>query len=85
MFLNLRFTTMGAAMPTVSVEPSSAIEMIGPYLAAKVICPHPDCKKENIFLRSEGPLSDVKVVEVCSHVKAHYVDDDCLSQFEFTW
>lgn len=72
-------------MPTIYVEPSTAIDMIGPYLAAKVICPHPDCKKENVFTRLEGPLSQVKVVDICSHVKAHILDDDCASQFEFSW
>lgn len=62
-------------------QPSTAIEMIGGYLAAKVICPA--CNVENVLLRTEGPVSPVKPVSVCSHIRAHFVDDDGESQFEF--
>jgi hypothetical protein len=40
------------------VAPSSAINMIGPYLAAYAVCPF--CKYENVFTRLEGPVSPVK-------------------------
>lgn len=63
------------------VEPSTAMDMIGPYLAAKVICPV--CSLENLLVRMEGPVSPVKAVSVCSHLRAHIVDDDGVSQFEF--
>ena len=68
-------------MCTELVKPSSAIDMIGPYLAAKVVCPF--CKKENVFTHMEGPTSPVKVVDVCEHIRAHVVEDG-ESQFEFT-
>lgn len=63
------------------VAPSSAIDMIGPYLAARVVCPC--CQQENVLLRTEGPTSAVKPVAVCSHIRAHIIDDDGESQFEF--
>lgn len=63
------------------VSPSSAIDMIGPYLAAKVYCPC--CGKENLLTRLEGPVSPVKPVDICPHIRAHFIDDDGESQFEF--
>ena len=64
-----------------TVSPSSSIDMIGPYLAAKVVCPC--CQLENVLLRSEGPTSSVKALDVCKHIRAHIIDDDGESQFEF--
>lgn len=63
------------------VAPSSAINMIGPYLAAYAVCPF--CKYENIFTRLEGPVSPVKAVSVCEHIRAHFIDDEGESKFEF--
>lgn len=63
------------------VSPSSAIDMIGSYLAAKVCCPC--CGMENVLTRLEGPVSPVKPVYVCRHIRAHFIDDDGESQFEF--
>ncbi|WP_455233190.1 hypothetical protein [Geopseudomonas aromaticivorans] len=63
------------------VEPSTAIDMIGPYLAAKVVCPA--CSTENVLVRIEGPTSPVKPVSVCGHIRAHVIDDDGESKFEF--
>lgn len=68
-------------MATHIASPSSSIDMIGPYLAAKVCCPC--CKKENVFTRLEGPVSPVNPVDVCRHIRAHFIDDDGESQFEF--
>lgn len=34
------------------VKPSTAIDIIGPYLAAKVICPA--CALENVLVHIEG-------------------------------
>lgn len=72
---------MGKKMALHIVSPSSAIDMIGPYLAAKVTCPC--CQLENVFLRSEGPTSAVKALSVCQHIRAHVVDDEGESKFEF--
>lgn len=67
---------------TITLVPeSTAIDMIGPYLAAKVVCPV--CKYENVLAHIEGPTSPVKVVSVCQHITAHVVDDDGVSSFEF--
>ncbi|MCE2571757.1 hypothetical protein [Motilimonas eburnea] len=63
------------------VPDSNSLDMIGPYLAAKAVCPY--CQKENVFLRLEGPTSPVKPVLVCSHIRAHVIDDDGVSNFEF--
>lgn len=63
------------------VEPSSAIDMIGPYLAAKVVCPV--CNVENLLARMEGPVSPVNPVSICSHIRAHIVDEEGVSKFEF--
>lgn len=63
------------------VPDGGSFDMIGPYLAAKVVCPC--CEKENVFLRLEGPISPVKPVSVCSHIRAHVIDDDGVSNFEF--
>lgn len=63
------------------VAPSSAIDMIGPYLAAKVTCPF--CNMENVLRRLEGPVSPVRAIDVCDHIRAHVIDDDCESMFEF--
>ncbi|UTZ34955.1 hypothetical protein HB762_27210 (plasmid) [Vibrio campbellii] len=63
------------------VPGSSSIDMIGPYLAAKAVCPC--CDTQNVFVRVEGPTSPVKPVTVCSHIRAHVIDDDGLSNFEF--
>lgn len=68
-------------MPITLVPESSAIDMIGPYLAAKAICP--GCKHENILVHIEGPTSPVKAISVCPHITAHIVDDDGVSNFEF--
>lgn len=68
-------------MPLQLVPPSTAIDMIGPYLAAKVICPA--CNTENLLVRTEGPTSSVKPVSVCRHIRAHLIDDEGDSQFEF--
>jgi len=63
------------------VPESTAIDMIGPYLAAKVVCP--GCEVENVLVHTEGPGSPVKPVAVCSHIRAYLVDDDGLGTFEF--
>ena len=63
------------------VKPSSAYDMIGPYLAAKPTCPF--CKKENVLAHMEGYSSPVKVVSVCEHLRAHIVNDEGESDFEF--
>ncbi|MEH6688766.1 MAG: hypothetical protein V7693_16070 [Halopseudomonas sabulinigri] len=65
------------------VYPSTAIDMLGPYLAAKVTCPA--CQHENLLVRTEGPVSPVKAVDVCSHIRAHIIDDDGESVFEFEY
>jgi hypothetical protein len=64
------------------VESSSAIDMIGPYLAARATCPA--CKHENVLLHIEGPTSPVKPVSVCRHITAHIVEDG-VSNFEFSY
>ncbi len=64
-----------------TVTPSSAIDMLGPYLTAKVTCP--GCNKENVLLRLEGPTSPVKAFDVCTHILAHVIDDEGESLFEF--
>ena len=63
------------------VPESTAIDMLGPYLSAKVVCP--GCKVENVLVHTEGPGSPVKPVSVCSHIRAYLVDDDGLGNFEF--
>lgn len=68
-------------MATALVAASSAIDMIGPYLAAKVVCP--TCDVENVLVRTEGPTSPVKPVSVCSHIRAQVWDEDGESHFEF--
>lgn len=68
-------------MATTNVAPSTAIDMIGPYLAAKVMCP--GCGVENVLVRTEGPTSPVKPISICRHLRAHLIDDDGESQFEF--
>ncbi|SIQ99073.1 hypothetical protein [Aquipseudomonas alcaligenes] len=60
---------------------STAFDMIGPYLAAKVVCT--GCHLENILVHTEGPASPVKPVDVCSHIRAYFVDEDGLGTFEF--
>lgn len=64
------------------VPESTAIDMIGPYLAAKAICP--GCAYENVLVHIEGPTSPVKVVSVCQHITAHVVEDG-VSNFEFEY
>ncbi len=63
------------------VYASSAIDMLGPYLASKAVCPK--CGHENILVHIEGPASPVKPVDICSHIKAHVVDENGNSQYEF--
>ncbi|MBR8426179.1 hypothetical protein [Burkholderia cenocepacia] len=63
------------------VPESTAIDMIGPYLAAKAVCPA--CQYENVLAHIEGPNSPVKPVSVCQHITAHVIDDDGISCFEF--
>ncbi len=48
-----------------TVTPSSAIDMLGPYLTARVT--YPGCNKENVLLHLEGPTSPVKAYDVCTH------------------
>jgi hypothetical protein len=67
-------------MTTTLVPASSAIEMIGPYLAAKAVCPA--CLHENVLVHLEEPVSPVKPVDVCNHIVAHIVEDG-VSNFEF--
>ncbi len=67
-------------MCTELVKPSSAIEMIGAYLAAKPTCPF--CNKENVLVHIEGYTSPVKTVDVCKHLTAHEVIEG-ESHFEF--
>lgn len=63
------------------VSPSIDIDMIGPYLAARATCP---CRgKVNTFVRVEGPISAVKPIDVCGHIRAHIIDEECESKFEF--
>lgn len=63
------------------VPASSAIDMLGPYLASKAVCPV--CRKENILVHLEGPASPVKPVDVCPHIKSHIIDEDGNSHYEF--
>lgn len=63
------------------VPASSAIDMVGPYLASRATCPV--CSKVNTLLHMEGPASAVKAHDVCKHIKAHLVDDDGNSAYEF--
>lgn len=63
------------------VQASSAIDMLGPYLASRATCPF--CQHENTLVHLEGPASPVKPVDVCGHIKAHLVDDDGNSEYEF--
>ena len=67
-------------MATTLVPQSSAIDMIGPYLAAKATCPA--CSFENVLVHIEGPTSPVKPVLVCSHITAHVIEEG-VSHFEF--
>jgi hypothetical protein len=62
------------------IPESDAIDMIGPYLAAKAICPA--CSYENVLVHMEGPTSPVKPVLVCAHLTAHVIEEG-LSHFEF--
>jgi hypothetical protein len=55
--------------------------MLGPYLAAKVVCP--GCGLENQLVHIEGPASPVKPIDVCAHIRAHVRDSDGNSLFEF--
>jgi len=64
-----------------TVAPSTAIDMIGPYLAARVTCPF--CKHVNELVRTEGPISPVKALSVCTHIRAHLVTEEGESMFEF--
>lgn len=70
-------------MATTLIPASTSIDMIGPYLAAKVTCPA--CQHENVLVHIEGPTSPVKPVSVCHHITAHVVDDDGVSNFEFEY
>lgn len=63
------------------ISASSAIDMLGPYLASRVTCPY--CQFVNTLVHLEGPASPVKPVSVCGHIKAHLVDDVGNSQYEF--
>ena len=63
------------------VAESSSIDMIGPYLAAKVMCP--GCELENVLVHTEGPISPVKPIWVCQHMRAYVVDDEGMPFFEF--
>lgn len=63
------------------VQASSAIDMLGPYLASRATCPF--CLHENTLVHIEGPASPVKSVNVCGHIKAHLVGDDGNSEYEF--
>lgn len=63
------------------VQASSAIDMLGPYLASRATCPF--CQHENTLVHLEGPASPVKPVDVCGHIKAHLVDEDGNSEYEF--
>lgn len=65
------------------VKESSAFDMIGPYLAAKAVCP--GCQRENVLLYSESYGSPVKTLKVCEHIKAHIVDEEGLGVFEFDY
>lgn len=62
------------------VAPSRTIDMIGPNLAAKVTCPF--CNLENVFRRLEGPVSPVRSIDICEHIRAHVIDDDGERMFE---
>lgn len=68
-------------MTTWVVSASSAIDMLGPYLASRAQCPF--CQYENTLIHLEGPASPVKPVDVCCHIKAHLLDDDGNSEYEF--
>jgi hypothetical protein len=68
-------------MSTTLVEQSSAIDMIGPYLKDNARCP--GCGHNNLFVHTESMVSPVKVVDVCTHIRAFLVDDNGVGQFEF--
>lgn len=56
------------------VPESTAIDMIGPYLVEQA--PYPFCGTQNLPLHTEGPLSPVKVHEVCKHIRGYGLDED---------
>lgn len=68
-------------MTTKIVPASSAIDMLGPYLASRAVCPF--CHHENTLIHLEGPVSPVKPVDVCGHIKARLCDEDGNSEYEF--
>ena len=63
------------------VAPSSAIDMLGPYLTAKVTCPF--CKLENVLLYQESYGSAVKPHAVCQHLAArNLLDGETVFEFD---
>lgn len=68
-------------MATQTVAASSAYNMIGPYLASEVTCPF--CQHHNQLVHIEGYASPVKPVDVCRHIRAHIVDEDGGSSYQF--
>lgn len=63
------------------VPESSAIDLVGPYLAARATCPF--CGLENTLLHVEGPASPVKLHEVCKHIRAYFLDEDGTGFLDF--
>lgn len=68
-------------MRTQRVPESSAIDLVGPYLAARATCPF--CGLENTLLHTDGPASPVKTHEVCKHIRAYGHDDEGEGFLEF--
>ena len=60
---------------------SSAINMKGPYLTTECICPY--CSHNNVLLFIDVYGSPVKAYSLCPHIRAHILDEENLSVFEF--
>lgn len=64
-----------------TVRESSAINIRAGYLMAEVVCPI--CRQENMLLHIDGPVSPVKPIDVCGHLRTHFIDDEGCSAYEF--
>lgn len=67
-------------MTTVRIPEPIDFSLSGGYL--KVDIPCPSCGQRNVLLHIEGPTSPVKPVRVCTHIRAHVVEEG-VSYFEF--
>lgn len=60
-------------MTTRLIQVSSAVDMVGPYLSAKAVCPA--CQHLNVLAHIESYESPVKAVDTCNHIRALTRDD----------